>query len=328
MRTRSVRLQEAQSKGWRALTPFGSALQRDARASSPWVESRLHPLHAARRQGHPLRLWPGCAKKMSRTIISGPQKGASGKGPRQKKTQKLGSVLGRSDFSRISIFEPPDFFADFVAGFFLLIFVGKSAQKNPPGKSPGKSSKIYTTKILQHISADWPRQKKLNKRQAERGHVKKCQKVSRICFDTFRHLSRRAKDVNQEWPPGKPNQRKVSSWTFHRGIPEQKFDMWILLVFLRKNRQNSEKWAKFMNLSFWHFLWFGLPGRLLSQKSSKIFFDTLIIFARHQFSGPFKTGLWYQKSPDPKAPKCTKNTTTIEKWVAAPQCFHYAPPYF
>ena len=36
--------------------------------------------------------------------------------------------------------------------------MGKSAQKNPPGKSPGKSSKIYTSKILQHISADWPGQ--------------------------------------------------------------------------------------------------------------------------------------------------------------------------
>ena len=32
---------------------------------------------------------------------------------------------------------------DLVAGFFLLIFVGKSVQKNPPGKSP----QIYTTKI-------------------------------------------------------------------------------------------------------------------------------------------------------------------------------------
>ena len=59
----------------------------------------------------------------------------------------LGSVFGRTDFSRIFIFEPPDFVADFVAGFFLLIFVGKSAQKNPPGKSPTKSSKFYTTKI-------------------------------------------------------------------------------------------------------------------------------------------------------------------------------------
>ena len=66
----------------------------------------------------------------------------------------LGPAFGRTDFSRIFIFEPPDFFTDFLAGFFLLIFVGKTAQKNPPGKSPGKSSKIYTTKILQHISAD------------------------------------------------------------------------------------------------------------------------------------------------------------------------------
>ena len=30
----------------------------------------------------------------------------------------LGSVFGRTDFSRIFIFGPPDFFADFVAGFF------------------------------------------------------------------------------------------------------------------------------------------------------------------------------------------------------------------
>ena len=61
--------------------------------------------------------------------------------------QILGSDFGRTDFSRIFIFGPPDFFADFLAGFFLLIFLGKSAQRNPPGKSPAKSSKIYTTKI-------------------------------------------------------------------------------------------------------------------------------------------------------------------------------------
>ena len=64
-----------------------------------------------------------------------------------KSCHSLGSVFGRTDFSRIFIFGPPDFFADFVAGFFLLIFVGKSAQKNPPGKFPAKSSKTYTTKI-------------------------------------------------------------------------------------------------------------------------------------------------------------------------------------
>ena len=70
-----------------------------------------------------------------------------------------GSGFGRTDFSRIFIFGPPDFFTDFLAGFFLLIFVGKSAQKNPPGKSPRKFSKIYTTKILRHISAEWPGQR-------------------------------------------------------------------------------------------------------------------------------------------------------------------------
>ena len=67
---------------------------------------------------------------------------------RSSPSQILGSAFGRTDFSRIFIFGPPEFFADFVAGFSLLIiFVGKSAQKNPPGKSPAKSSKIYTTKI-------------------------------------------------------------------------------------------------------------------------------------------------------------------------------------
>ena len=30
-----------------------------------------------------------------------------------------------------------------------------------------------------------------------------------------------------------------------------------------EKHQNLQKWAKFMNFSFWPFLWFGLPGRLL-----------------------------------------------------------------
>ena len=42
-----------------------------------------------------------------------------------------------------------------------------------------------------------------------------------------------------------------------------------MLVFLRKKHQNSQKWAKFKNFSFWPFLWFGLPGRLLKQGSEE-----------------------------------------------------------
>ena len=56
----------------------------------------------------------------------------------------------RTDFSRIFIFGPPDFFADFVAGFFLLIFVGK--------KCPEKSSRKIPGKILQNLYNKNPRQ--------------------------------------------------------------------------------------------------------------------------------------------------------------------------
>ena len=64
--------------------------------------------------------------------------------------------------------------------------------------------------------------------------------------------------------PGKPNQRKVSSWTFRRGIPEQKFNV-NRACFPKEKHQNSQKWAKFMNFSFWPFMWFGFPGRLLRE---------------------------------------------------------------
>ena len=63
--------------------------------------------------------------------------------------------------------------------------------------------------------------------------------------------------------PGKPNQRKASSWTFPGGIPEQKFDV-NRACFPQEKHQNSQKWAKFMDFSFWPLLWFGLPGRLLT----------------------------------------------------------------
>ena len=81
----------------------------------------------------------------------------------------LGPAFGRTDFLRIFLFEPPDFFADFLAGFFLLIFVGKEPRKihsenpreNPPKFIQPKSSdtflqigrgKSYSRIFICHVS--------------------------------------------------------------------------------------------------------------------------------------------------------------------------------
>ena len=70
----------------------------------------------------------------------------------------LGSDSGRTDFSRIFIFGPPDFFADFVAGFFL-IFVGKKCPEKSSRKIPGKMLQNLYNKNPRHISAEGPGQK-------------------------------------------------------------------------------------------------------------------------------------------------------------------------
>ena len=57
---------------------------------------------------------------------------------------------------------------------------------------------------------------------------------------------------------------------FPGGIPEQKFNV-NRACFPKEKHQNSQTWVKFMNFSFWRFLWFGLPGRLLrfAQRKTK-----------------------------------------------------------
>ena len=55
----------------------------------------------------------------------------------------------RTDFSRTFIFGPPDFFADFVAGFFVLILWGKNLQENPRQNRPNQYNKNP-----RHISAE------------------------------------------------------------------------------------------------------------------------------------------------------------------------------
>ena len=66
--------------------------------------------------------------------------------------------IGRTDFLRIFIFGPPDFFADFVAGFFLLTFVGKKVSRKSSMKIPSKTLQSLYNKNPRHISAEGPGQ--------------------------------------------------------------------------------------------------------------------------------------------------------------------------
>ena len=71
------------------------------------------------------------------------------------------------------------------------------------------------------------------------------------CSKSVRKRKIRWTVSGQEWPrQTKP--KKGQSWTFRRGIPERKFPMWIVLVFLRKKHQNSQKMGKIHELP-----WFG-----------------------------------------------------------------------
>ena len=58
--------------------------------------------------------------------------------------KKLGSVFGRTDFPRIFVFGPPDFSADFAAGFCLLIFVGKKCPEKSSRKIPRQNPPKFT----------------------------------------------------------------------------------------------------------------------------------------------------------------------------------------
>ena len=69
-------------------------------------------------------------------------------------------------------------------------------------------------------------------------------------------------DNFQEWPrQTKP--KKSQFMNFLQGHSGTKVRYVNRACFPKEKHQNSQKWAKFMNFSFWPFFWFGLPGRLL-----------------------------------------------------------------
>ena len=57
-------------------------------------------------------------------------------GATKNQLEVLGSVFGRADVLWIFIFEQPDFFADFVAGYFS--FFGEKGAEKSSRKIPGK----------------------------------------------------------------------------------------------------------------------------------------------------------------------------------------------
>ena len=59
---------------------------------------------------------------------------------------------------------------------------------------------------------------------------------------------------------------------FSQGHSRTKFNV-NRVCFTRGKHQISQKRAKFMNFSFWPFLWFGLPGRLLRKMAQKLQFS-------------------------------------------------------
>ena len=64
----------------------------------------------------------------------------------------------------------------------------------------------------------------------------------------------------QEWPrQTKP--KKGQFMNFPQGRSGTKVRDVNRACFHEEKHQNSQKWAKFMNFSFWPFLWFCLPGR-------------------------------------------------------------------
>ena len=70
--------------------------------------------------------------------------------------------------------------------------------------------------------------------------------------------------------PRQTKPKKGQFMNFSRGHSGTKVQFVNRACFPKEKHQNSQKWAKFMNFSFWPFLWFGLPGRLPIVSGTKI----------------------------------------------------------
>ena len=100
-------------------------------------------------------------------------------------------------------------------------------------------------------------------------------KYFKLCTPRFR-LCTTLKAPNPTQNPEMPksgvapsNQKKeMSVHELFAGAFRSKSSICESCLFPKGKHQNSQKWAKFMNFSFWPFLWFGLPGRLMTKNTA------------------------------------------------------------
>ena len=91
----------------------------------------------------------------------------------------------------------------------------------------------------------------------------------RVCYEKSALWGRKLPDTSRESQesPRQTKPKKGQFMNFSRGQTGTNV-RYESRLFPKEKHQNSQKWAKFMNFSFWPFLWFGLPGRLLRKQES------------------------------------------------------------
>ena len=124
-----------------------------------------------------------------------------------------------------------------------------TVRKRPNKNQYKKKLKKETPSMKRQKFKYWEQKSQTAKSEIKLDSRRGCQETSFKERRTVRRKERGKKDrANNENENviSEPNQRKVTSWTFCRGIPEQKFEMWIVLVFQRKTPEFTQKWAKFI----------------------------------------------------------------------------------
>ena len=81
-------------------------------------------------------------------------------------------------------------------------------------------------------------------------------------------VTKASEKVTEKWPKASRKRKKVIELLLpHSFCGTLKSSICESCLFSEgKTPEFTQKWAKFMNFSFWPFLWFGLPGRLLSHQ--------------------------------------------------------------